>query len=202
MSRIGTGRRLGSSRTRVDRNPCGSATGSLHNPFPYLGAVEVESLGLRGSANVQNPLVVTRKDESETALVVVPACEQPSGDGGLSPLPMLDQELVYDLYVIAAQRHQIDKIVIDAVLAQIQYIGHTTGHTGSEVATGRPKDQDGATRHVLTAVVTQSFDHRGGAGVANAESLAHLTTQEDLAACRSVGDHVAGDDVVLRRQRG
>jgi hypothetical protein len=113
---------------------------------------------------------------------------------------MLDQELVHHLYVVVTQRHQIDEIVIDTVLAQIQHIGHATGHTGGEVATGRPKDQDGATRHVFAAVVPQSFDHRGGTGVAHAESLAHLTTQEDLAACRPVGDHVAGDDVVLRRQ--
>src|SRR5665811_967382 len=113
MSRIGTGRRLGSSRTRVDRNPCGSATGSLHDPFPYLGAVEVEPLGLRGCANVQNPLVVARQDESETALVVVPACEQPSGDSGLGPLTMLGQQLVHDLHVTVTQRHQIDEVVVD-----------------------------------------------------------------------------------------
>src|SRR5665647_3875414 len=72
MSRTGTGRRLGSSRSRLDRNPRGSATRGLHDSLPHVGAVEVKTLGLGLGTNVQDTLIVTWQDEGELALDVVP----------------------------------------------------------------------------------------------------------------------------------
>ena len=70
-----------------------------------------------------------------------------------------------------------------------------------EVATGRPRTSDGATGHVLAAVVAHALDDGGGAGVADAEALADLAAQEELAGRRAVADDVAGDDVLLGRER-
>ena len=64
-----------------------------------------------------------------------------------------------------------------------------------------PDDDDSAAGHVLAAVVADALDHRRGAGVADAEAFADLAAQEDLAARGAVADHVAGDDVVLGRER-
>src|SRR5665648_64176 len=159
----------------MDKNPRGSATRSLHDPLPHVGAVEVEPLGLGRRANVQDTLIVTWQDQGEFTLDVVPVGEQPPGDGGLGPPTMSDQKLMHDLHVALTQRHEVDQLEVDPILTQIQDVGHTTGHTRSEVATGGPKDEHRATRHVLAAMVAQSFDDCRGAGVAYAEPLAHLT---------------------------
>ena len=72
---------------------------------------------------------------------------------------------------------------------------------GTEVAAGRTEDHDPTAGHVLAPVVADALAHRGGAGVADAEPLAHPAPQEDLAAGRAVGDDVAGDHVVLGDER-
>ena len=68
---------------------------------------------------------------------------------------------------------------------------------GREVAAGRPEDHRAPAGHVLAAVVADALDHRGRAGVAHAEALAHDTADEHLAVGRAVEDHVARDDVLL-----
>src|SRR5664280_2678906 len=200
MSRTGTGRRLGSSRSRVDRNPRGSATRGLHDSLPHVGAVEVKTLGLGLGTNVQDTLIVTRQDEGELTLDVVPVREQPSGNGGLGPPTMSGQKLQHDLLITLTQRQEVGHLTVDPTRTQIQDIGHTTGHTRCEVATSGPKDEHGATGHVLATVVAHSFDHCRGTRVAHTEPLADLAAQEDLTAGGSVGDDIAGDDVVLCRQ--
>ena len=66
---------------------------------------------------------------------------------------------------------------------------------------GRPEHDHPAAGHVLAAVVADALDDGEGARVAHAEALADDAAQEDLAAGRAVGDHVAGDDVVLGDER-
>ena len=83
----------------------------------------------------------------------------------------------------------------------VEHVGDAAGHAGAEVATGRAEHDDPAAGHVLAAVVADALDHRGGAGVADAEALADDAAQEDLAAGGAVDDHVAGDDVLLGGER-
>ena len=74
----------------------------------------------------------------------------------------------------------------------------------AEVPAHRAEDRDGAAGHVLAAVVAGALHHRGGAGVADAEALAHAAGHEQLAAGGAVEAGVAGKDgqvgrVVVRR---
>ena len=62
-----TGRRGGSSRSRVCRKPWGSATGGLHDPAPHLGAVGVEPSASACGPHVEDALVVAGQDPGEAA---------------------------------------------------------------------------------------------------------------------------------------
>src|SRR5699024_9297282 len=73
--------------------------------------------------------------------------------------------------------------------------GGAAGKAGAEVLTNLPGDNDGAAGHVLTAMVANAFDNRGGAGVAHAEALAHCTPDIELTAGGTVGGDIAGDDI-------
>ena len=63
---------------------------------------------------------------------------------------------------------------------------------GTEVVAERAEHDDGAAGHVLAGVVTDAFDDRGGAAVADAEPLPDPAGREQLAARRAVEDGVAG----------
>src|SRR5690606_8373893 len=99
-----TGRRAGSSRSRVLRKPWGSATGSLHDPVPDLGAVQVEALGLGCGTHVEDTLVVAGKDEREAATGRLPALEQPGRDGRAGVLAVALEQAADDVDVARAQR--------------------------------------------------------------------------------------------------
>src|SRR6476620_7380930 len=83
--RTGTGRRVGSSRSRVVRKPWGSATGSLHDPVPHVGSVEVEALGRGLAPDVEDTLVVARQHECDALTGTGPVVEQALGDGRVGP---------------------------------------------------------------------------------------------------------------------
>ena len=75
-------------------------------------------------------------------------------------------------------------------------------HAGREVATGLAEHHRPAAGHVFAAMVARALHHRLGAAVPHAEPLAADAANEDLAARRPVGHHVAGDDIVFRLERG
>src|SRR5450759_5879971 len=127
MSRTGTGRRLGSSRSRVDRNPRGSATRGLHDSLPHVGAVEVKTLGLGLGTNVQDTLIVTWQDEGELALDVVPVREQPSGNRRFGPTTMSGQKLLHDLNIELTQGHEVHELTVDPV-SYTHLRAHETRH--------------------------------------------------------------------------
>ena len=83
----------------------------------------------------------------------------------------------------------------------IEDVGHAAGHAGAEVPTGRTDDHDPPAGHVLAAVVADALDDGVGTRVAHAEPLADHAADEQLAAGGAVGDDVAGDDVLLGRER-
>ena len=115
---------------------------------------------------------------------------------------MLDEQLAHDRLVVGPQGGDVDELGVDPAVVEVEDVGHSPGHAGGEVAPGRPEDEDGATGHVLAAVVADALDDRGRAGVADAEALADQAAQEELAGRGAVADDVAGDDVGLGLQRG
>ncbi len=72
---------------------------------------------------------------------------------------------------------------------------------GGEVAPGRPEHDDAPAGHVLAAVVADALDDQRGPGVAHREPLADPAAQEHLAGGGAVADDVAGDDLLVRRER-
>ncbi len=76
-------------------------------------------------------------------------------------------------------------------------------HSGREVTTCRSEHEHCPSRHVLTGVVTDAFDHGNRAGVAHTETLPYLATYHRLAPRRSVENDVARDHLLFggRRRR-
>ena len=83
----------------------------------------------------------------------------------------------------------------------VEDVREAAGHARAEVDAGWAKDHDFAARHVFAAVVTDTFRHQRYAGVADGETFARLSVEEDPSARCAVGDHIACDDVLLRAER-
>ena len=81
----------------------------------------------------------------------------------------------------------------------IQQEGHTTGHTSADIAAGAAENNDDATGHVLTAVVTSSLHNRAGTAVANTEALTSPAMGKQLTAGGPVEAGVAEDHLVTGR---
>jgi hypothetical protein len=192
---LGTGRRAGSSRSRWFRKPWGSATGSLHDPVPDLRAVEVEALGLRLGTDVEDALVVAGST-SEKRDQRVPVGQQPGATADSVHWSGVRRG-ARDACRSSGRRGEVDELGVDQFRREVEDVGHSPGHPGREVAARWAEDQDGATGHVLAAVVTDALDDGGRARVAHAEPLAGDAAQEDLAGGGAVADDVAGDDVLL-----
>ncbi|EAP99266.1 hypothetical protein JNB_03820 [Janibacter sp. HTCC2649] len=115
---------------------------------------------------------------------------------------MAFEQVAHDLDVAVPQGRDVDEVTVDPCGVEIEDVRDATGHTGSDVAAGRSEDEDGPTGHVLEAVVAHALHDGGDAGVAHTEALTDASAQEDLAGGRAVADDIAGDDVVLGRERG
>src|SRR6478752_5358541 len=134
--RTGTGRRAGSSRSRVVRKPWGSATGSLHDPVPHFGSVEVEALLLGLGPDVEDTLEVAREHEREPLARSLPVVEQGAGDGRLGPPDVALEQLAERLLVGGPERQEVDHLAVDEVGVEVEHEGDATGHAGREVASG------------------------------------------------------------------
>ena len=99
----------------------------------------------------------------------------------VSSLVPLDERAELLGGLVASTGAQLDELAVDAALVEVEHAGDAAGHAGREVAAGRAEDHDAAAGHVLAAVVADALDDGDGAGVADAEALADLAAQEDLA---------------------
>ena len=111
------------------------------------------------------------------------------------------QQVADEVLVVEVERLEVDHLGVDPVLVGIEQVRDAAAHAGGEVAAGRAEDQHPAAGHVLAAVVADALDDGGGARVAHAEPLPDQAAQEHLAGGGAVEDDVAGDDVVLGRER-
>ena len=95
---------------------------------------------------------------------------------------------------------ELDHLLVDLlleVLVDVENVGDTTGHTGSEVATGRAKDEHTTTCHVLATVVTNTLNNRSSTGVTDTEALSGNTTEEASTLSGTVQADVTDQDVLL-----
>ena len=80
----------------------------------------------------------------------------------------------------------------------IEQEGHTTGHAGTDVASGAAKHHHNATGHVLTAVISGTLHDRTGTTVADTKALTGTTMGKQFATGRSVQTGVAENHLIAR----
>jgi len=84
------------------------------------------------------------------------------------------------------------------ITVDIEDVGNTTRHTSCEVTTSRSKNNNATTSHVLTTVVTDTFDDGSGTGVSDGETLSGNTTEEASTGSSTVQASVTNENVLLR----
>src|SRR6187549_3281565 len=100
----------------------------------------------------------------------------------------LDQH-AYLLEAVGGRRLRDDEVGVEALRERARRVedeGVPAGHAGTEVQPGLTEHDDGPVRHVLAAVVADTFDHGDGARVADGEALSGRTRAEELASGRAV----------------
>jgi hypothetical protein len=98
------------------------------------------------------------------------------------------------------QRRKLNHLLVDLALKvalHVKNISDTTRHTGSKVSTGRSKNENTTTSHVLATVVTNTLNDSSGTGVSDGETLSTHTAEEALTAGSTVETGVTNDDVLL-----
>src|SRR5271170_2795038 len=88
------------------------------------------------------------------------------------------------------------------VLVNVKNISNATRHTSSKVTSCGSQNDDAATSHVLTPVITDTFDYCCSTRVTNGESLRSHSSEEALAGRGSVETHVSDDDVFFGFENG
>ena len=79
----------------------------------------------------------------------------------------------------------------------IPNISDTATHAGAKVTPSAAKDDNASTRHILTAVVTDTLDYRARAAVSHCEALGYDSANIGFAAGRAIEVDVTCDDVLL-----
>jgi len=84
----------------------------------------------------------------------------------------------------------------------VENVGDTTRHTGSEVAAGATEHNNATTSHVLAAVVTDTLNDGSGSGVTDGETLGSDTAEKAGTGGGTVQAGVADEDVLLSLEDG
>src|SRR5690625_2438129 len=158
-TRSATGRRVASTRSVV-RNPRGSAMSGLHDRLERIPALP---RGIR--TRDEHALVVARHDLGQPRDDAVPGLQQAGGKSGAGLLLVPHHEVTHQRDVVVVQRFDVDHAGVDSGGLQVQHVGDTAGHPGSDIAPGAAEDQRRASGHVLARVVAGSFDDGGDPGV-------------------------------------
>eukprot|EP00732_Lithocolla_globosa_P002212 Lithocolla_globosa_v1_NODE_1384_length_2617_cov_4.443794.p2 type:complete len:159 gc:universal NODE_1384_length_2617_cov_4.443794:1683-2159(+) len=102
-----------------------------------------------------------------------------------------------------SERHQLDHLSVAefAELAMfVIHIGDASAHSGSKVASDRAQHHHTTARHVLTPVVSDTFDDSGCTRVSDTEALGCHACKESRATSRAIQTHIADNDVVFGRE--
>jgi hypothetical protein len=79
----------------------------------------------------------------------------------------------------------------------VENVGNTSRHTGSEVATSRSENENTTTSHVLATVVTNTLNNGCSTGVAHTETLSSNATEEASTLSGTVQADVTNQNVLL-----
>ena len=112
----------------------------------------------------------------------------------------LDQETHEAFFGRDIQVFEVDHLevtVLGKVLVDVEDVGDPAAHPGGEVPPATAENHYSPAGHVFTAVVPDTFNDGHSPAVAHGETLAGDTTDEHLATCRPIQDHVADNDVLL-----
>ena len=134
------------------------------------------------ASSSSDTLVVGRQDLDEARQSTVEVKEDASRELGASVVVVIFDQATNegDLGGILNAR-KLNHLQVDLgleVLVHVEDVGNTTRHTSSEVAASGSKDENTTTSHVLTTVVTNTFNNSSGTRVSDSESLGSNTSEE------------------------
>src|SRR5262249_23475476 len=86
------------------------------------------------------------------------------------------------------------------IASLVQHVGDTAGHAGSKVATCPTEYHYAPTRHILTAMVPNGFDHGPHTAIADTEALTSHATNICFATGGSIKCYIADNDVLFRHK--
>src|SRR3989338_4488131 len=140
-----------------------------------------------------------RFDQPELAQVVVQVFQQVDAPLTRCFLDVLGE---YALQVATVGLHRLiidplnfHQLVVNAIVEaviQIEHVGETAGHAGTEVVAGLAQYADKTAGHVFAAMVASAFHYGVRTGVTHGETLARSTGGEQLAAGHALADVVVG----------
>ena len=107
------------------------------------------------------------------------------------------QFLAADTILDEVDLHHVHIAEIVKVVVLVPNVGNTSRHAGGKVAPSLTEDDDSSSRHILTAVVTGSFEDGNGSRVTHTETLAHLTIDVELSGSGTIQSCVTCDDVLF-----
>ncbi|GJD02058.1 hypothetical protein ColKHC_10883 [Colletotrichum higginsianum] len=172
------------------------------------GQVVLGTLGLGGLGGLlrEDTLVVDRHDLDKTRQGPVEVYQDASSKLGAGVVVVVldDTTEVGDLGGLL-YGFGLDHLGVELgqeVLVDIEDVGNTTRHAGSEVATSAAQNDDTTASHVLTAVVTNALDDSRGTRVADGESLGSNTAEEHCTLGGTVQTDVTDNDIVLGLEHG
>src|ERR1700685_851246 len=125
---------------------------------------------------LEHRTVLGGQHPDEFRAVAVPVGQDPFGELAPSVLMMAHNQRVNPLYlVVAADRPKFDHPGVAARIEStviVEHVGDSAAHSGGEIAPGAAEHDHRAARHVLAAMVADTFDDRRRAAVAHRETLA------------------------------
>ena len=131
----------------------------------------------------------------------IPLRQRPLGARAARVFRVLLDEAAHSVLLAEIhQRDQIDHRRIALAFELVEFVEDerdAAAHAGGEIATGAAEHDDGAARHVFAAVVADTFDDHGGAGIAHGEALAGNAAEIRLASDCAIQHGVADDDGLL-----
>ncbi|GKT57393.1 conserved hypothetical protein [Colletotrichum tofieldiae] len=172
------------------------------------GEVVLGTLGLGGLGGLlrEDTLVVDRHDLDEARQSPVEVHQDAGGELGTSVVVVVLDETteIGDLggLLDSLGLNHLGVELREEVLVDVEDVGNTTGHTGSEVAAGAAQNDDTAASHILAAVVTDTLNDSRGSGVTDGEPLRSNTAEEASTLGGTVQADVANNDVLLGLEDG
>src|SRR5215471_3612217 len=156
-----------------------------------------------GAAHAQYPLEFVREDLDETRQHVHPVIENVFGALASRQFEMALDQPVNQLHIARLDyRLQIDGSEIGALLGEIsaliKHVSDAAAHASREIPSAGAEHDHQSVRHVLAAVVANTFHHGRSAGVAHREPFPGNPAEECFSAGCAIEHNVADENVFFR----